>query len=261
MGPAEFRAAACGTFGERIVRLCEAVLADGRLSEHERADTYRALIGCEMGDGEYVAKLRTSCGIFVRGIWHWCGRSAKRGARAGWPMFGGWLGDVSMRHRAWIRADAGIKPKSGDVFFVQSSGNPNNVHVGIFLEELSPDVWRTAEGGGAPDGSGCDFSERTLGPGFDRWGRVLRGWFAAELLDPVRDTLPTPRETPAPGELPRILRRGMIGTDVRKVQGIVGATPDGSFGSKTEAAVKAWQSKHGLTPDGIVGPITWSAMI
>jgi peptidoglycan hydrolase-like protein with peptidoglycan-binding domain len=32
---------------------------------------------------------------------------------------------------------------------------------------------------------------------------------------------------------------------------------DGSFGSKTEAAVRAYQSVHGLTVDGIVGDRTW----
>ena len=32
--------------------------------------------------------------------------------------------------------------------------------------------------------------------------------------------------------------------------------PDGSFGSRTETAVKAFQTAHGLTPDGIVGATT-----
>ena len=32
---------------------------------------------------------------------------------------------------------------------------------------------------------------------------------------------------------------------------------DGSFGSRTEAAVRAYQSQHSLTADGIVGDQTW----
>ena len=32
---------------------------------------------------------------------------------------------------------------------------------------------------------------------------------------------------------------------------------DGSFGSRTESAVRAYQSQHGLTADGIVGDRTW----
>ncbi|MDP4086525.1 MAG: peptidoglycan-binding domain-containing protein [Bacillota bacterium] len=32
------------------------------------------------------------------------------------------------------------------------------------------------------------------------------------------------------------------------------------FGPTTEAKVKAYQKHHGLTPDGIVGPKTWTVM-
>ena len=36
---------------------------------------------------------------------------------------------------------------------------------------------------------------------------------------------------------------------------------DGIFGSRTEAAVRAFQEIFGLTPDGIVGPATWYAIV
>ena len=55
------------------------------------------------------------------------------------------------------------------------------------------------------------------------------------------------------------IRKGSRGTDVAAWQAIVGADPDGSFGSQTEAFTKAWQANHSLVADGVVGPKTWLA--
>jgi putative chitinase len=57
-----------------------------------------------------------------------------------------------------------------------------------------------------------------------------------------------------------LLRLGSFGEDVTKLQVKLGVDPIGKFGPKTEAAVKGWQSAHGLTPDGIVGDSTWEKM-
>jgi putative chitinase len=57
-----------------------------------------------------------------------------------------------------------------------------------------------------------------------------------------------------------LLRLGSFGDDVTKLQVKLGVDPIGKFGPKTEAAVKGWQSAHGLTPDGIVGDSTWAKM-
>jgi N-acetylmuramoyl-L-alanine amidase len=57
-----------------------------------------------------------------------------------------------------------------------------------------------------------------------------------------------------------LIKEGSKGEFVKMVQRVVGVKDDGVFGSKTKAAVKTWQSKHGLTSDGIVGKNTWSVM-
>lgn len=62
---------------------------------------------------------------------------------------------------------------------------------------------------------------------------------------------------PYPGH---VIERGSTGQDVKRIQQAVGATPDGIFGPVTEAKVKAYQKRHGLIADGMVGPKTWSVM-
>ncbi|BAZ49779.1 hypothetical protein NIES4103_23910 [Nostoc sp. NIES-4103] len=64
----------------------------------------------------------------------------------------------------------------------------------------------------------------------------------------------------------RTLRIGSKGDDVEFLQRFLNAddfgplAEDGVFGSKTEAAVKKYQSSRGLTADGIVGPKTWACI-
>ena len=61
------------------------------------------------------------------------------------------------------------------------------------------------------------------------------------------------------------LERGASGPDVRALQERLNAHGaqlgvDGDFGAHTEEAVKAFQSSHALTADGVVGPRTWAAL-
>ena len=68
---------------------------------------------------------------------------------------------------------------------------------------------------------------------------------------------------------PPTLLRGSTGWQVKRLQrllrshGQLGppAELDGDFGPVTEAAVRAFQALHGLEPDGIVGPLTWGALL
>ena len=65
----------------------------------------------------------------------------------------------------------------------------------------------------------------------------------------------------------KTLRNGSRGTQVRVLQWLLNdakydaGTVDGIFGSKTLAAVKAFQGANGLEMDGIVGKKTWKALM
>lgn len=75
--------------------------------------------------------------------------------------------------------------------------------------------------------------------------------------------LPTP-DPPPGGDRPvhhRTLRYGRRGPDVKALQHMLGVKPEsGFFLAKTRAAVIYFQARHGLKPDGIVGPVTWAAL-
>lgn len=57
-----------------------------------------------------------------------------------------------------------------------------------------------------------------------------------------------------------ILKRGLAGEPVRRLQAKLGVPEDGEFGPETESALKAWQKSKGLSADGIAGPDTFMAM-
>jgi Putative peptidoglycan binding domain len=60
--------------------------------------------------------------------------------------------------------------------------------------------------------------------------------------------------------------QGSTGSAVRAVQSQLTAhgystTVDGNFGSGTASGVRSFQSAHGLSVDGVVGPMTWQALV
>lgn len=55
--------------------------------------------------------------------------------------------------------------------------------------------------------------------------------------------------------------KGTIQWQIRRIQRMVGVAPDGLYRAGTVAGVRRWQSRHKLQADGIVGPMTWAAMV
>jgi N-acetyl-anhydromuramyl-L-alanine amidase AmpD len=61
--------------------------------------------------------------------------------------------------------------------------------------------------------------------------------------------------------LPATIQLGSSGPDVERWQRIVGCRVTSEFDTATDTATRAWQRSHGLSPDGVVGPLTWAAGI
>lgn len=64
----------------------------------------------------------------------------------------------------------------------------------------------------------------------------------------------------------RLVRKGDQQHPVKTLQYLLRArghnvTVDGIFGPNTDAAVRAFQQQKSLAVDGIVGPVTWRALV
>lgn len=100
---------------------------------------------------------------------------------------------------------------------------------------------------------------RKSDPVFDMVG------FRASVRDILNGNAVAPRVIPAhepqqdgKAGRPTMRRGGNNDTEfVKVVQLKLGIDQDGDFGPKTEAAVRVFQSKNNLVPDGIIGPKSW----
>jgi hypothetical protein len=92
--------------------------------------------------------------------------------------------------------------------------------------------------------------------GSNRSDRISVSRYAATGLRAIRRP-PAPTATPSRPEL----KRGDTGPDVEELQRLLGLPVTGVFDTGTDAAVGAFQARHGLDVDGIVGEQTWPALL
>ena len=79
---------------------------------------------------------------------------------------------------------------------------------------------------------------------------------------PAAPSKPSPTTPPqTPSAVYSLLIQGATGPDVVLAQKVIGVTADGIFGPKTTAALKAWQSAHGVKVTGQLDPATWAKMV
>lgn len=110
-------------------------------------------------------------------------------------------------------------------------------------------------------------------PQFDCRMRALGSPFCAvcarrigQTLAPYLEEVVVPTQVAVNVTLP-VLRRGSTGPAVEKLQALLnavsgaGLAEDGDFGPRTDAAVRAFQRSRHLDDDGIVGRLTWRALL
>ncbi len=188
------------------------------------------------------------------------------------------------QHGRWMEDDA-YRPQPGDVIFYdwEDSGGGDNVgasdHVGL-VTGVDGGVISIIEGN---CGNAVRYTARKIN------SRYIRGYGLPDyasmadgieeppgvVIIPDEDTSSDADASPSPGgegccmvELP-VLMVGDVGEAVRAAQillekrgfkcGWMGC--DGEFGDKTQSAVGKFQRSRGLETDGVIGPLTWAALI
>lgn len=159
------------------------------------------------------------------------------------------------RKKAWFPV---IKAQPGDVAFFdwEHDHNPNHTGFIVKVDVKRKRVW-TIEGntgktnlsnGGAVLAQWRNMST-IMGVGRPAYaGAVAPVVAPVEPVSPIVATFKT-------------LKVGSKGVAVIAVQKAVGASGDGVFGPKTEAAVKVWQKRVGLEVTGIIDSVAWSKIV
>ena len=157
-------------------------------------------------------------------------------------------------------------PNPGDLIFYDwhdtnpAAENKNDPdHVGI-VEKVSGNIITVIEG---------NYSESVKRRTLAINGKYIRGYGVPKYdKESAAEEAPKVEEATVTVKL-SVLRKGAKGEQVKALQRLLYAMGydlgtaliDGDFGSKTDAAVRAYQKHKGLEADGIVGPATWKKLL
>lgn len=154
----------------------------------------------------------------------------------------------------WVsRGVIGAMPDlPGMVLFRRKSGKMQ--HTGLYI------------GGGQvveAKGHACGVVLSAMPGGWTHWGAPKGLYTARELEDAQKSNTQSAKGSDT--NMLKTIKRGSTGDAVTELQTRLTAlgtlvTIDGKYGPQTCNAVIAYQQANNLTPDGVVGPLTWAAL-
>ena len=158
-------------------------------------------------------------------------------------------------------------PKVGDQIFFGASGD--EYHTGIVYKVDSSYVYtiegNTSGASGVVDNGGGVFKKS-----YSRSYSGISGYGRPYYDEETTTAEETNKEEATVNIVLNELKKGSKGDQVKALQRMLHAMGysigsinpiDGDFGSKTDAAVRAYQKKYGLVVDGIVGNQTWTKLL
>ena len=206
------------------------------------------------------------CDVFVDAGFITCFGVAAACAMTYQPMG---AGSALCKQSAQYYKDAGAwsnRPEVGDQVFFYASGDIN--HTGIVVRVVGGSIV-TVEGNSSDQVAERCYStgdSKIAGYGRPNWAAVEGKALPTPVNESVADDVAEPRhyELSFP-----YLSNGDTGDSVWVVQTLLQARniycgpwgADSDFGNGTEKAVKDFQRRVGLTPDGVVGPETGAALM
>jgi hypothetical protein len=182
--------------------------------------------------GQWIGKHVYDCsGLWVALMAQW-GAYVYHGSNTIWKQYCRDKGEIEFG-----RKQGGGEIKPGTAVFLYRKSDDNRHHIGVYIG-----------GGKCIEAKGTYYGvvESDISH-WDEWGEIKGiDYGGGEVNYPV-------------------VKRGCKGAEVKTVQALLNGwgyslDVDGSFGKMTEDAVKAFQQRMGLKPDGIVGDQTWAAL-
>lgn len=156
-------------------------------------------------------------------------------------------------------------PQPGDQIFFWDAGKTCAAHTGIVVDVDEQYIYtiegNTAGAAGVVENGGGVFNKRyTL-----RYHRICG--YGRPRYDEEPVAAPNKKEG-YPVNM-KTLKKGDKGAQVKSLQALLigygynlGRTgADGDFGGKTDEALRKYQSRNDLTPDGVAGPKTWAKLL
>ena len=207
------------------------------------------------------------CAMFVS----WCFGQLTGSREGAQKMLWGslWASCTAMYKAAKAAGQAYNAPRAGDVIvFRQAAGSLTMVHTGIVTKISGGRVY-TVEGNTSSTAgvvaNGGAVAEKSYPLTYTRIGFYLRPAYDAEPAQEKKPEVTVTAQTMSV-DLP-ILKKGMKSEAVKALQTLLNlrgfncGAVDGDFGVKTDAALRAYQLKNGLTVDGECGAKSWAALI